>query len=134
MTEGTVKLFSVIDIDCSDPTYCFGVIGNGSAFCIKKKCSVKTHLNVKMSFAGCDESVVFIRRNIPGSVFTKPKLSRSKGLSMQKNYIQVYKFPSGPSSRLVNQLRFSDVTRLLLSTIRHGSYSPKNIQVSIKVS
>ena len=78
MTEGTVKFFSVIDIDCSDPTYCFGVIGNGSAFCIKKKCAVKTHLNAKMSFAGCDESFVFIRRNIPGSVFTEPKLSRSK--------------------------------------------------------
>ena len=39
VTEGIVppgKLFSVIGIDCSDVLYCFGVIGNGSAFCIKK--------------------------------------------------------------------------------------------------
>ena len=78
MTEGSVKLFAVIDIDCSDTTYCFGVIGNGSAFCIKRKCPVKAHLTTKMSFAGLEESYIFIRRNIPGSVFTEPKLSSSK--------------------------------------------------------
>jgi hypothetical protein len=80
MTEGTVKLyFLVVDIDCSDSTYCFGVIGNGSAFCVKKKCSVKMHLNVKMSFAGLDESLIIIWRKIHGLVFTsKPKLAISK--------------------------------------------------------
>ena len=31
-----------------------------------------------MSFAGDDDSFVFIRRNIPGSVFSQPKLSSSK--------------------------------------------------------
>ena len=78
MTEGTVKLFSVIGLDCSDMTFCFGVIDNGSAFCIKKKCNIRTHTSVKMSFAGQDSSCVFIRRNIPGSVFSEPKLNLSK--------------------------------------------------------
>ena len=74
--EGTVvaKLFSVVDIDCSDTAYCFGIIGNGSAFCIKNKCKVKTHANVKLSFAGTTKSFIFIRRNIPGSVFCEPRL------------------------------------------------------------
>jgi hypothetical protein len=81
VTEGTVpvKLFSVIDIDCLDTLlYCFGVIGTGSAFCVKKNCNVKIHANVKVSFAGLDESFVFIRRNIPGSVFSEPKLASKK--------------------------------------------------------
>ena len=78
--EGTVpvKLFSVLDIDCSDMTYCFGIINNGSSFCIKRNCSTKIHETVKMSFAGKDVSFVFIRRNIPGSVFSEPKLLTSK--------------------------------------------------------
>jgi hypothetical protein len=70
MTESTVpvKLLAVIGIDCSDLTYCSGVIGNGSAFCIKPNCIVKTHSIVKMSFAGLlAESFVFIRQNIPSS-------------------------------------------------------------------
>ena len=73
-----MKAFSVICIDCSDVTYCFGVIKNGSAFCIKKNCSIKSHATAKMTFAGDDDSFVFIRRNIPGSVFSQPKLSSSK--------------------------------------------------------
>jgi hypothetical protein len=73
-----VKLFSVIDVDCSDSTYCFGVIGNGSAFCVRKRCTVKTHSTVKMSFAGRNESFVFIRRNVHGSAFSEPKLAASK--------------------------------------------------------
>ena len=80
MTEGTVsaKSFAVIDIDCSDSTYCFGIIGNGGAFCIKTNCKTRTHATSKMSFAGVDDYFVFIRRNIPGSVFTQPKLASSK--------------------------------------------------------
>ena len=79
-SEGTVpvKMFSVLDIDCSDRTYCFGVISNASAFCIKRNCTVKSHAGVKMSFAGSDLSFMFIRRNIPGSVFSEPKLLTSK--------------------------------------------------------
>ena len=59
-------------------TYCFGIINNGSSFCIKRNCSTKIHETVKMSFAGKDVSFVFIRRNIPGSVFSEPKLLTSK--------------------------------------------------------
>ena len=79
-TEGTVplKLCSVVDIDCCDTSYCFGIIKNGSAFCIKKGCTTKTHASNKMPFAGCTDSFVFIRRNIPGSVFSDPKLLSSK--------------------------------------------------------
>lgn len=78
--EGTAMTtsFSVIDIDCSDTTYCFGVIKNGSAFCPKRNCGVKSHATVKMPFAGDIDSFVFIRRNIPGSVFSQPKVSSSK--------------------------------------------------------
>jgi hypothetical protein len=88
MTEGTVpaKLFSDIDIDCSDTSFCFDVIGNGSAFCIKKNCPVKTHASVKMSFAGLDKSFVFIRRNIPGSVFSEPKMSCRIGIQKSTLY------------------------------------------------
>ena len=80
MTEGTVstKSVAVIDIDCSDTLYCFGVIGNGGAFCIKTNCKVRSHASAKMPFAGVDDSFVFIRRNIPGSVFSQPKLASSK--------------------------------------------------------
>ena len=74
----TFQLFSVLDIDCSDMTYCFGVIGNGSSFCIKRGCTTGTHASNKMSFAGSHDSFVFIRRNIPGSVFSEPKLLSSK--------------------------------------------------------
>ena len=73
-----LKLCSVVDIDCSDMTYCFGIIKNGSAFCIKKGRTTRTHASNKMSFAGCTDSFVFIRRNIPGSVFSDPKLLSSK--------------------------------------------------------
>ena len=78
--EGTVpgKLFSIIDIDCSDYSYCFGVIGNGSAFCIRKNCPVKIHASVKVTFCGNPESFVFIRRAIPGTVFCEPRLTSSK--------------------------------------------------------
>ena len=77
---GTVsfKSFSIVNLDCSDPSYCFGVIGNGGSFCIKKNCGIKSHGLVKMPFAGVDDSFVFICRNIPGSVFSEPKLSSSK--------------------------------------------------------
>ena len=79
-TEGTVpiKLFSVLDIDCSDMTYRFGVIQNAGAFCIKRNYSVKSHAGSIMLFAGTDESFVFIRRQIPGSVYSEPKLLTSK--------------------------------------------------------
>ena len=59
-------------------TYCFGVINNASAICIKRNCLVKSHAGSKVSCAGTDESFVFIRRNIPGSVFCEPKLLTSK--------------------------------------------------------
>ena len=79
-SEGTVsvKIFLVLDIDCLDMTYCFGVISNGSAFCIKRNCTVESHAGVKMLFAGSDLSFMFICRNIPGSVFSEPKLLTSK--------------------------------------------------------
>ena len=79
-TEGIVpgKLFSIINLDCSDGLYCFGVIGNGSAFCIKRNCGVKAHANSKVTFSGLTDSFVFIRRNIPGTVFCEPKLSTGK--------------------------------------------------------
>ena len=78
--EGTVpgKLFSVIDIDYLDYFYCFGVIGNGSAFCTRRNCPVKTHASVKVTFCGKSESFVFIRRIIPGTVFCEPKLASVK--------------------------------------------------------
>ena len=79
--EGTVpmKLFSVVEIECSDMTYCFGIINNASTICIKRNwCPVKSHAGFKVSCAGTDESFVFTRRNIPGSVFCEPKLLTSK--------------------------------------------------------
>ena len=59
-------------------TYCFGVIGNRSAFCIKQNCKTGSHVGNKMPFAGTGDSYVFIRRNIPGTVFSDPKLLSSK--------------------------------------------------------
>jgi len=68
------KLFSVSVIDCCDRTLCFGMIGTGSAFCIKKGCSVKSHLSAKLPLAGQSGVFVFICRNIPGTVFSEPYL------------------------------------------------------------
>ena len=78
MPEGTVKLFAVLDLDCSDLSFCFGIIGTGSAFCVRRNCRIKAHANFKVSFAGAPESFVFICRNIPGTVFREPKLSSDK--------------------------------------------------------
>ena len=39
----------------------------------------------------------------------------------KKNNIQVSEFPSGPTNRLVNQFRFSDLTRFFLIAVRHRS-------------
>jgi hypothetical protein len=74
------KLFPVLDIDCADLSYCFGVIGNhGVAFCIKRNCYVKSNSSSsKMSFAGIEESFVFIRENLSGSVLSEPNVSSSK--------------------------------------------------------
>ena len=44
--EGTVKsfkLFRVAEIDCSDPSVCFSVIGTNSGFCVRRDCSVKSY-------------------------------------------------------------------------------------------
>ena len=80
VSEGTVpsELFSVIAIDCSDMTFCFGAMCNRSSFCIKRNCTTKIHATSKMLFAGTSDSYVFIRRNIPGSVFVEPKLLSTK--------------------------------------------------------
>ena len=79
--EGTtsLKLYSVIDINCSDETLCFGVIKKvASAFCIRRNCTTRSHLDEKMSWAGTDGSFVFIRRQITNTVFSEPRLPTSK--------------------------------------------------------
>jgi hypothetical protein len=76
--QGTssAKLYEVSeDIDCSDDTLCFGLIGAGSAFCVRKNCSVRSHAHSKFSLAGTAGTYVFIRRNVPGTVFACPSLS-----------------------------------------------------------
>jgi hypothetical protein len=73
------KLYGVSDdIDCSDNTLCFGLIGAGSAFCVRKNCGVKSHSQSKISLAGGPEKYVFIRRNAPGTVFSRPSLLLDK--------------------------------------------------------
>ena len=64
--EGTVSstLFSGIDINwCSDRSLCFGDIGRGNAFCIRKNCNFGTHKVSKMSLAGKDESFLSVVRS-----------------------------------------------------------------------
>ena len=72
------KLFYVIDINRSDKSLCFGIIGHGSSFFIIKNCSTKSHLVSKMSLTGSDESFIFIRRPIACTVFSEPRLPSFK--------------------------------------------------------
>ena len=76
--EGTTSskfLYSVSDdIDCSDVTLCFGMIGAGSSFCVRRNCSIGKHAVSKFPLAGTTGRYVFIRRNVPATVFAKPCL------------------------------------------------------------
>ena len=76
--EGTVpvsvKSFSVVVIDCSDDTVCFGSVGAGGSICVRSKCGIKSHTLSKSKFAGRSAAYAFIQRGIPGSVFSEPHL------------------------------------------------------------
>jgi hypothetical protein len=78
--EGTVipfslsKSFSIVVVDCSDLSLCYGLIGAGGAVCVKQNCGVKNHFVSKARFSGQERSIVFIERGTPGTVFAEPSL------------------------------------------------------------
>jgi hypothetical protein len=83
LEEGTVpmlsKLFSVVVIDCSDKSVCFGLVGAGGSICIRRDCRIKSHMSSKSKFSRGNLSIVFIQRGVPGSVFVDPYLE-AKGV------------------------------------------------------
>ena len=76
--EGTVdvstKLFVVVVIDCLDKTVCFGSIGAGGSFCVKRNCTTKSHSSSKVRFLGWNRTMVFIQRINPTMAFLEPNL------------------------------------------------------------
>ena len=79
--EGTTspKLYGVSDdIDCSNVKICFGLIGGNSGICVRQNCSTRAHAISKFPLAGSAGRFVFIRRNVPETVFATPFLSVDK--------------------------------------------------------
>ncbi len=72
------KLFSVVKLDCSTPGLCFGMIGVGSAFCVKVDCKVKSHLEHKIALLALATVVVVIQRPTPFTAFREPILPASR--------------------------------------------------------
>ena len=69
------KLFFIVCVDCGDPRVCFGNVGVGSVFCVRKDCGVKSHQGAKSAFAGTGVNLVFIKRNSSSeNVFTEPSV------------------------------------------------------------
>ena len=77
-TSGTVsdKLFSIVCVDCGDPrVLCFGNVGVGGVFCVRKDCGIKSHQGAKSAFAGTGVKLVFFMRNLSSeNVFTEPSV------------------------------------------------------------
>lgn len=70
------KLYPVVSVSGVDSSVCFGVVGAGSAsFCIRNKCTVKSHADAKVDFAGRNEERVFICRKVNNSVFAQPSIA-----------------------------------------------------------
>ena len=80
--EGTTSskpMYAVSDvIDCSDVSLCFGMIGGGSSICVRRNCTVAKHASSKFPLVGTSGKFVFIRKNVPGTVFSRPSLSLDK--------------------------------------------------------
>jgi hypothetical protein len=79
---GTIpsKLFSVVKISFRPdaPRVCFGKIGAGSAFCIRRDCSVKSHAESKIPLVGTDMEYVFICQLVGSSAFVEPVVSEGQ--------------------------------------------------------
>ena len=72
------KLFEIVIID-KNSAYCYGMVGAGSAFCLKVGCEVKAHGERKVLFAEHDEMsrCVGICWN-SDSAFSYPLLERKR--------------------------------------------------------
>lgn len=72
------KQFSVAKIDCSDARLCFGRIGVGSAFCFRRDCNIKSHIEIKMPFAGSSDVIIIICQSVGISAFVEPSVNESQ--------------------------------------------------------
>ena len=75
-----LKSYSVIGVDRSNPTICFGSVGIGSAsFCIRRSCGIKAHADTKTKFWDSEHDTrVFIVRGTGGTVFAEPSIGFSQ--------------------------------------------------------
>jgi hypothetical protein len=75
-----LKSYSVISVEGSNPTICFGSVGIGSAsFCVRKNCGVKAHVDTKTKlWDSQDNTRVFIVRGTGGTVFAEPSIGLSQ--------------------------------------------------------
>ena len=69
----TSKMFSAVKVNYSDSSLCFGTIGIGRAFCVKRTCGVRSHADNKMPFVGLAATLVFIRMNVTSMHITFPR-------------------------------------------------------------
>ena len=74
------KLYSVIGIQASDSSVCFGSVGVGNAsFCIRKGCTVKAHSETKVQpWVGLSSNRVFIVRAPGSTVFLEPSVAEDQ--------------------------------------------------------
>jgi hypothetical protein len=75
----SLKMYSVVRISGGDESICFGSVGTGNAsFCIKKHCSIKAHMESKVSIMGIRSTRIFISRKVGSTVFVEPSVDSSK--------------------------------------------------------
>lgn len=75
------KLFSVVKISFrleGSARVCFGKIGAGGTFCIRRDCAVKSHLETKIPFGSTDMDYVFICQVVGASAFVEPVVSEGQ--------------------------------------------------------
>ena len=73
----SIKLFSVVDINCEDTRVCFGHKGS-AAFCVCNNWVMTTHLKNKRPFAGSVGTFVFICQSIGVSAYVDPSLAMDR--------------------------------------------------------
>ena len=73
------KLFSLVKLDRSDKSICFGMVGLGSTFCFRSNCQTKSHLEHKApSSKGSGHIVVIQQRASSMTAFPQPYLEADK--------------------------------------------------------
>jgi hypothetical protein len=79
-TPSRGKSYSVVSVAGSDRSVCFGIVGNGGSFCIRKNCVIRSHADAKIWFQGNVETCFFIRRGGEGNsiLYSQPSIDERR--------------------------------------------------------